>query len=136
MTFVINIKILTMTHQEIQMTSMQPLHCSQRTVRKPERYCDSNCDQICKKSLIHAYSFSTLKLCKSACVWPITSKYGSKTFLSLHLNDRIFQLNSSLINKVMPLQSCKIRCVYKTPFCKSGHNYWYIVLIINLSTKN
>ena len=33
------------------------------------------------------------------------------------------QLNSLLTNKVMPLQSCKIGCVYKTPFRKSGHIY-------------
>ena len=29
----------------------------------------------------------------------------------------------SLIHKVMPLQSQKIGCVYKTPFCKFGHIY-------------
>ena len=48
------------------------------------------------------------------CFWP---------FLSLWLYKRKFQLNSSLTNAVMPLQNCKIGCVYKTPFRKSSHIY-------------
>ena len=57
------------------------------------------------------------------CVWPTALKFGSRTVLSLPIYDRQFQLNSSLINNVMPLQSCTIGCVYKTPFYKSGDIY-------------
>ena len=62
--------------------------------------------KFAKKGLIHASSFSTLRLCNSAFVWLTALKLGSRTFLSLHVQDRTFQLNSLLINKVMLLQSC------------------------------
>ena len=77
------------------------------------------------RGLIHISNFSTLRLCNYVCVWPTVLKFGSKTILLLHLYDKTFQLNNSLIiiNKVMPLQSCTIRCMYKTPFHKSGHKY-------------
>jgi len=35
-----------------------------------------------------------------------------------------FELNCVTTHWVMHFQSCKIRCVYKTPFCKSSHIYY------------
>ena len=74
-----------------------------------------------KRGLIHASNFATLRMCNSAHVLPTTLKFGTWPFLSLWLYERKFQLNSSLTNEVMPLQSCKIGCMYKTPFRKSSH---------------
>ena len=85
------------------------------------------CDWICEKGLIYASNFSTLMLYNSACVWPTALKFSSRTVLLLHLYDRKFQLNSLLINYVVPLQSCTIGCVYKTPFRKSSHISWLII---------
>ena len=82
-----------------------------------------------KRGLIHVSNFATLRMCNSAHVRPTTLKFGTWPFLSLWLYERKFQRNSSLKNEVMPLQSCKIGCVYKTPFRKSGHIFIYIVCI-------
>ena len=61
-----------------------------------------------KRGLIPTSNFATLRMCNSAHVLPTTLKFGTWPFLSLWVYERKFQLNSSLTNEVMPLQSCKI----------------------------
>ena len=73
---------------------------------------------------MHASNFSTLRICNSACIGPTALKFGSCTFLSLHLQERKFQPNSLLINEVMPLQSWKIGCMYKTLFANPVTNVY------------
>ena len=46
--------------------------------------------EYAKGGLIRTSIFSTLRLCNSACAWPTALKFGSRTFLSLHLYDRKF----------------------------------------------
>ena len=89
-----------------------------------------------KRGLIHASNFSNLRLCYLAYIWPTALKFGSRTFLLLLLYDNKFQLNSLLIHKVMPRQSCTIRCVYKTPFHKSGHIYVQLQSHLQMSLQN
>ena len=62
-------------------------------------------------------------------------KLGSRTVLSFYLKDKKFQPNSLLANKGMPLQSWKIECVYKTPFCKFGHIYIFSTHAVEVSFK-
>ena len=55
-------------------------------------------------------------LCCSAPACPTDLKFGSRTGLSLCLPGKNSKLNKKLINEVMPLQSYKTRCVFKTFF--------------------
>ena len=75
-----------------------------------------------KRWLIYTHiQFSILRTCNSACICPAALKFGSMTFLSLHVYDRNFWLSNIATNEVMLLQSPKIGCVYKRLFHKSTH---------------
>ena len=45
------------------------------------------CNRIYEKGLIHASNFSNLRICNSACAGHAAMKFGSRTFLSLYLQD-------------------------------------------------
>ena len=76
-----------------------------------------------KRSLIHASNFLTLRMYNLACVGPTALKFGSRTFYHCTNRTENLQPNSVLKYEVMPCPSWKIRCVYKTPFCKLSHIY-------------
>ena len=62
-------------------------------------------------------------------------KFGTRTFLSLHLYNRNFRPNNLLKNKVIPHQKSENWSVYKTFFHKSSHIgcfYTYSHIIIPL----
>ena len=88
---------------------------------------------MCKKGLIHATNFTNSRLCNSACVWLTALKFGGRTVLLLHIQHWKFQSNNIHTykwNEVMPFQSHKIRCVYKTSFCEFSHIYVATLVII------
>ena len=70
---------------------------------------------------IHTSNSSTSRTYNAACVLSTALIFGSMTFLSSHIYDRNFWLNSAVTSEVMLLQSCKIECMYKRPYHKSTH---------------
>ena len=77
--------------------------------------------RFAKRGLILASNFSTLQDSNSTCHWTTVLKFCSLLFLLLILRECKFWVISSTTRKLMPLQSSKIGCEYKTPFPKSGH---------------
>ena len=82
--------------------------------------------EFAKRGLTHASNFGYT--CNSACVGPTALKFGSRTSLSLYLQDWKFQPNRihSLINQVLSLQSWKIGCIYKIPFHRFAHIFCFL----------
>ena len=77
-----------------------------------------------KGGLIHVSNFLTLRL---ASIGPTALKFGSRTFLSMYGLKSSAYNNSVFTNEVMPCQSWKIGCMYKTPFANSVayiHSYY------------
>ena len=81
-----------------------------------------------KRGLIYSFNFSTLCIANSTCIWSTALKFGSRTVLSLHL--AIYRTENFRLHEVMPLQSHKIGCVYKTPFCKFSNICCYGAVVI------
>jgi len=75
------------------------------------------CDQICEKGSYTHIRFSKFD---SACSLAIVSKFCGMNF-TLHNTVTEYELNCFTTHWVMLFKSCKIGCVYKTPFRKSGH---------------